>query len=425
MDEINGPGYLDSAEASRLDETFSSTLIDEKCLVFWTGVTSHLAMEWARGNNLKTLAMSMGALYSDNGPKSLRYLKSSKTWRKYMKGASNIYAQHARRKQKAIVITNPPPDVYSKRPKSSYREIEEPILKEMRDGCCATRICYVHPMVPGAESFQYQIWPDDHSTEWFTFLTFIAARPLVNTVGDRTENTNKTHIYIVAATKGLASSPSIRKNTDDAKDKKVLRRTGKRSFVQRVLDSSTLKGLTGSGNTDERAQTQKVSRKEKAALEQQQAHERKAANKRKAALQQRRAQARKLSNKEKAALQQQQAQERKMANKQKATLAQRQAQARKAARAQTAALERRQAQERKAVKQQEAALERQKAQEQKAAREQEKRARRQIETELRKLAKAWKAELSRREKLGGENELNRALEWDGEKMEFLGERERR
>ena len=108
MSATNLLAYLSCDELSQLDEIFSKVLGDTKSLVFWTGVSSILAKDWANSNNLKTLAIAMGALYCNNEPGTLRYRKSPKAWSKYMKGASGLFVS---------VMKDAPEDTMLFRPK--------------------------------------------------------------------------------------------------------------------------------------------------------------------------------------------------------------------------------------------------------------------------------------------------------------------
>ena len=86
-----------------------------------------------------------------------------------MKGASGRFAEYACKGRRAIVLTNPPPNVYSTRPRSTFRSLEEPILTGAFDGSHAIRVDYVHPMVEKASNLQYRIWPVNRSSQWTTF----------------------------------------------------------------------------------------------------------------------------------------------------------------------------------------------------------------------------------------------------------------
>ncbi|KAI7293805.1 hypothetical protein KC343_g148 [Hortaea werneckii] len=180
--------YLSQDEVTQLNQVFNIALQHDFALVFWTGISPEIARDWARRNELKTLTMAMGDLYTDNVKKPLRSAKpgKSKSWSRYMKGASWIFAQHACQGRCAIVLTNAPPHVYSQRKHSNYREIEEPILKGFEAGRRTIQIEYVHPRIPGAAGFRYQVWPEDWSAEWFGFLECIASKDIVKRFVQRT-----------------------------------------------------------------------------------------------------------------------------------------------------------------------------------------------------------------------------------------------
>jgi hypothetical protein len=162
--------YLSPEELARLDERFDYNLRDATCLVFWTGLSPELAQCWAAQHGLETLVIAMGPLYSERGIGGARYGKSSKAWSKYMRGASGRFAEYACRGRRAIVVTKPPPNIYSTREWSNYRHLEEPILKGALGGLGALQIDYVHPTNKAAATFQYQVWPVDRSSAWYTFF---------------------------------------------------------------------------------------------------------------------------------------------------------------------------------------------------------------------------------------------------------------
>ena len=161
--------YLSSSELLCIDQQFDCVLRNEKCLVFWTGVNRLVVQRWADKHNLITLVRALGPLFDSGDPQSPRRRKSSKGWSKYMKGASGRFAEYACKGRRAIVLTNPPPNVYSTRPHSTFRSLEEPILTGAFDGSHAIRVDYVHPMVEKASNLQYQIWPVNRSSQWTTF----------------------------------------------------------------------------------------------------------------------------------------------------------------------------------------------------------------------------------------------------------------
>lgn len=104
-----------------------------------------------------------------------------------MQGASGRFAEYAcRGSRRAIVLTKPPPNIYSIRERSNYQHLEEPILKGAFGGCSTTRIDFVHPTVTGAATFQYQIWPLNKSIEWYAvFRALLSQGPVTRDIHDR------------------------------------------------------------------------------------------------------------------------------------------------------------------------------------------------------------------------------------------------
>ena len=64
------------------------------------------------------------------------------------------------------VVTPPPPERFNPHGGTNYQAVEEPILKGERGSCCVKKIELVHPTVPGAEEFCYEIWPEDETDSW-------------------------------------------------------------------------------------------------------------------------------------------------------------------------------------------------------------------------------------------------------------------
>jgi hypothetical protein len=161
--------YLSSSELLCIDQQFDRVLRNEKCLVFWTGVNRLLVQCWADKHNLMTLVGALGPLFDSGDPQSPKRRKSSKGWSKYMKGASGRFAEYACKGRRALVLTNPPPNIYGTRTRSTFRSLEEPILTGAFGGSHVIRIDYVHPMVEKASNLQYQIWPVNRSRQWTIF----------------------------------------------------------------------------------------------------------------------------------------------------------------------------------------------------------------------------------------------------------------
>ena len=109
-----------------------------------------------------------------------RHCKGRKSWRKYIKGAAGIFARYACSGAIVRVITLPPSKTESIRASSTYRTIEEPILKGASSPRHTPQIHLVHPLVKGAEDMEYQVWPEDHTNEWLELYGINApiSRPL-------------------------------------------------------------------------------------------------------------------------------------------------------------------------------------------------------------------------------------------------------
>ena len=339
---MNLSKYLYQNEVTQLNQAFEISLQHDSALVFWTGISPDLARNWARRNNLKTLTMAMGSLYTENSKEGLRSQKITKSWSKYMKGASWVFAQQACHNRCAIVLTNAPPNVYSTRVHSNYREIEEPILKGFEAERHTIQIDYVHPAVPGAACFRYQVWPDNRSSEWLRFLECIAVKDIVNKIVQCID---------------LQRSKTIKESeyTTPPQNKSGM------------LISLTTSVAVGGNRKPETAQEKAAVKQLKAKREQQAAREKKAAKRLKAEREQQAAREKKAAKRLKAEREQQAAREKKAAKRLKAEREQQVAREKKAAKRLKAEREQQAAREKKAAKRLKAERKQQAAREKKAA----------------------------------------------------------
>ncbi|KAK5167628.1 uncharacterized protein LTR77_007327 [Saxophila tyrrhenica] len=239
--------------------------------------------------------MAMGSLYTDNSRKTLSSRKSGKpnSWSRYMKGASWVFAQQACYNRHAIVLTNAPPDVYSKRVHSSYREIEEPILRGCEAGRHTIQINYVHPAVPGAACFRYQTWPNNRSSEWFSFLECIAIKDIVKKIVQRTnlrrfekvkELENVTPPYIESEKSISPATVCEGRKQETAQEKKVAKQLKVKREQQAARDKKAAKQLKAERKqqaaqqaAQQATQEQRAAKGLKAEREQQAARDKKAA----------------------------------------------------------------------------------------------------------------------------------------------------
>jgi len=121
--------HLSEAEVTEIAHQFQSLSRKEGCHVFWTGTGRELAQKWADQHDMRTLTTMMGPLMDPRHPSCRKASKSSTEWRKYIRGASGLFAEFARGDELVTVLTRPPPQIYSDREYSNYRNIDEPILK--------------------------------------------------------------------------------------------------------------------------------------------------------------------------------------------------------------------------------------------------------------------------------------------------------
>ncbi|PVH67949.1 hypothetical protein DL98DRAFT_397851, partial [Cadophora sp. DSE1049] len=157
--------YLTIEEELQIRQQFHSTWRWNK-QVMWSGIPRKYAQDWADKRDMATLTTAMGPLMTPEHPLCLRRHKSSVGWSKYIKGASAVFAWHILRGERVIVLSPPPPERFHPSGQTNYQAIEEPILKEEKEGGARLRLEMVHPIVEGAEDFIYQMWPVDQTNTW-------------------------------------------------------------------------------------------------------------------------------------------------------------------------------------------------------------------------------------------------------------------
>lgn len=254
--------YCTPEELSILDQRFESALKDVTCLVFWTGVPPQSAKQWATLRGLPTLTMAMGPLYSDRHTNGTRSGRDRKSWSNYMKAASGRYAEYACcGDRQAIVLTDPPPAIYSTRPRSNYRHIEEPILRGCGGGSGTIRIDFAHPTVVKDVDFRYQVWPIDKTETWYIFFRNL----LIKT--------------------NLTSAPAATKDTG------IVRAGQNLNVINVAIPSAKMQGQTSV--KQQSSNQKKAVKRHQVELKQSQAQEKKEAKRRRLELEQSKAQEKK------------------------------------------------------------------------------------------------------------------------------------
>ncbi|KIW67781.1 hypothetical protein PV04_07010 [Phialophora macrospora] len=376
--------YCTPEELAHLDERFEHALRGVTCLVFWTGVGPDVARCWAMQHNLPTLTIAMGPLWDNRHSCSAGGARSSKAFFKYMKGASIRFAEYAcRDMRQAIVLTNSPPQIYSTREHSNYRDLEEPVLKGALGRHGTTRIEYVHPTVSGAAAFQYQTWPHDTSNTWSTFLTTLwSKKPILHGIAPKNEKTKvmvktaeicvvvvQLHAQTciqqatVAEKQGMelkkgATRPTGTVADQKAQQKQVAKR--QRANVKQKMAKQQKKYKQRLIELEEQTRQKKnASKLKRAELEQQLARVKREGRQKRAELERRIAQAKKEAKKSRAGTIVPKAPVKKELERQRATLEHEIAQQRKAHRRKQVEFEHQISQEQEAAKQKRAELEQQ------------------------------------------------------------------
>jgi len=159
--------YLTREEAEQIIERFKEIPQSYDRLVFWTGIPREWVQQWADDHGMLTLTSAMGPLMDRKDQRCLRRIKKPRKWSKYIKGASVIFARYACRRGIVRVLTLPPSWAGFTRPRSTYRTLEEPILKGASGCCCAVEIHTVH-LLTTLEELEYQTWPENRIPDRLT-----------------------------------------------------------------------------------------------------------------------------------------------------------------------------------------------------------------------------------------------------------------
>ncbi|KAL5339661.1 hypothetical protein BJX70DRAFT_151037 [Aspergillus crustosus] len=157
--------YLTVPEAAQIFHQFQSIWI-RNGQVLWSGIPFDKAQAWADKHHLQTLTKAMGPLMNKNHADCLISEKTPHQWKKYIHGASTIFAWHIARFESVTLLSCPPPQRLHPSGLSYYQLIEEPIIQGRLGNCAVDRIVMVHPTVTESEEFSYETWPTDRSSTW-------------------------------------------------------------------------------------------------------------------------------------------------------------------------------------------------------------------------------------------------------------------
>jgi hypothetical protein len=156
--------HLTLEEAEQIINQFENIPQSSDRLLFWTGIPRDWVQRWADEHGMLTLTSAMGPLMDANDQRCPMRGRGPKKRRSYIKGASGIFARYACEHGIVRVLTLPPSRSQFLRSTSSYRTIEEPVLKGSSGCYSAVQINFVHLLIRSQE-LEYQIWPEDHTSE--------------------------------------------------------------------------------------------------------------------------------------------------------------------------------------------------------------------------------------------------------------------
>ncbi|KAL3495002.1 hypothetical protein BJX62DRAFT_246371 [Aspergillus germanicus] len=190
--------YLTVSEAAQICDQFQSNWI-RNGQVLWSGIPFREAQEWADKHHLQTLTIAMGPLMDKEHAKCLRAEKTPQQWKKYIHGASAIFAWHIARFERVILLSCPPPQRLHPSGLSYYQTIEEPIIKGRLGRCAVDRIMMVHPTVTESKEFLYETWPVDKSSTWIELYGLRKRKNAWRAVGQARERKVWLHMYSISS----------------------------------------------------------------------------------------------------------------------------------------------------------------------------------------------------------------------------------
>lgn len=152
-------------EADAIFKQFKKSFIPNR-QVLWTGMTRNSAQRWADTQGMQTLTTAMGPYMDCNNQLCPKRGKTAAAWTKYIHGASAIFALCISDGSVVTVLSSPPPERFHPSGNTSFQTIEKPIITGSLGNRPVGRIEAVHPIVPAAQHFLYQLWPDDEVACW-------------------------------------------------------------------------------------------------------------------------------------------------------------------------------------------------------------------------------------------------------------------
>lgn len=160
--------FLSAQETARIIQQFQSKEWIPNGQVLWSGMPREVAQEWADRHQLQTLTTAMGPLMDEKHPECLKLKKNQRQWKRYVHGASAIFAWRIAQAEKVTLLSPPPPERFHPSGLSYYQLIEEPIIRGLFGRNSVKNIMITHPMILEGkdDEFFYELWPNDRSEKW-------------------------------------------------------------------------------------------------------------------------------------------------------------------------------------------------------------------------------------------------------------------
>lgn len=114
-------------------------------LVFWNGMPRECAQRWANDHGMLTLSSAMGPLMDIAHSSCPKPQKTKKQWRRYVKGASGLFAEYACKGGAVTILMRPPEQQSTPRRDSTFWEIERPILVGEKAIQSGTKLVTIYP----------------------------------------------------------------------------------------------------------------------------------------------------------------------------------------------------------------------------------------------------------------------------------------
>ncbi|KAH7129430.1 hypothetical protein B0J13DRAFT_564067 [Dactylonectria estremocensis] len=193
--------FLTGPQTTQISQQFRTSWHRNR-QIMWTGNIRSAAQTWADRREMRTLSTAMGSLVNGDNPMYPQASKG-KGRSRYMRGASALFAWYIATEDDVVtILCPPPPDRFNPGGGTNMQLVELPILMGIVGGRAMSRIEVVHPMVPGAEDFRYQLWPVGEVGIWIERFATVAIQRSVWLQRSRTGQVRTIEKLLRSTTRG-------------------------------------------------------------------------------------------------------------------------------------------------------------------------------------------------------------------------------